>query len=85
MFETAQTVGVVAYVFRQQLERNTASQNRVFGKIDFAHSAFADFGGNTVMGDGPLLWSVFRAGHFQSATPVRVRPSRVHASVSGMR
>ena len=45
-------------------------------RYDFAHPAFADFGSYAVMSDGPRLWTVLRARHF------RVRPSKVHASVS---
>ena len=50
--ETSERVCVFGYIVRQELQGDKAMQLYVFGLVDHAHAAAAQFRDNAVMGDG---------------------------------
>ena len=53
--KTLQRPGVVGKLFRQELERNGASQPGVFGLVNHPHGALTQFPHYAVVGDGAAL------------------------------
>src|SRR5215471_6402224 len=64
--ETIHSSGIAGKHFGQYLERNLAFQFRIVGAIDFAHTTFAEFRGDTVVPDGLAYHFLSPASQFST-------------------